>query len=135
MPKHLYITDTDKEKLKKKLDDERKSGQGLTPAMRKLEQEINDAEVIDSTKIPQNVITMRSRAILHLNEEDIEVSLVYPEEEDWSLNKLSVLSPIGTAILGYKEGDVVEWEVPSGITQIQIKQVLYQPEAAGDYHM
>jgi regulator of nucleoside diphosphate kinase len=45
------------------------------------------------------------------------------------------LSPIGTAIIGYGEGDNIEWEVPNGRTEILIKKILYQPEAAGDYHL
>ena len=78
---------------------------------------------------------MNTRALLHLDHEDIELTLVYPEDADLAKNKMSVLSPIGTAILGYKAGDIVEWEVPSGITQIHIKGILYQPEASGDYHL
>jgi regulator of nucleoside diphosphate kinase len=135
MPKEIYITKTDKEKLKKIIDDAMKSGNMLDKSMRKLEEEINNANVVDSREIPKNIITMNSRAVLHLNQEDIEVSLVYPDDADWSSNRLSVLSPIGTAILGYQEGDTIEWEVPSGVTKIQIRKVIYQPEASGDFHI
>ncbi len=135
MPKTIYITEADKAKLKEIIDAELKSTHALDKSMKKLDEEIDNANVVDSQQIPQNVITMNSRAVLHLNQEDIDVSLVYPEDADWSANKLSVLSPIGTAILGYKEGDYVEWEVPSGKTQIHIKKVTYQPEASGDYHL
>ena len=57
--------------------------------------------------------------------------------EDTNLNemKVSVFSPIGTAILGYREGSTIEWEVPSGTSTIIIKKILYQPEAAGEYHL
>jgi len=48
---------------------------------------------------------------------------------------LSVLAPVGVAILGCARGDVVEWQVGHGKRQLRIKQVLYQPEAAGDYHL
>jgi regulator of nucleoside diphosphate kinase len=58
------------------------------------------------------------------------ISLVYPHEADVSENKLSVLSPIGTAILGYREGDAVAWPVPSGCVKVEIKKVVFQPEAA-----
>jgi len=43
------------------------------------------------------------------------------------------LAPVVTAILGYRQGDIVEWPVPSGIRRLRIEKVLYQPEAAGDY--
>ncbi len=135
MPKEIYITQTDKERLKKIIDDEIKSGRDLDKPMKKLREEIENAKAVNSTEIPRDIITMNSRVLLHLNEEDIEVTLVYPEDADWSANRMSVLSPIGTAILGYQEGDVVEWEVPSGITEIHITGVLYQPEASGDYDM
>ena len=135
MPRVIYITKTDKVKLKIFIDDAMKNGKMLDKSMRKLEEEIENADVVDSSGIPQNIITMNSRAILHLNQEDIEVSLVYPEDADLSTNKLSVLSPIGTAILGYREGDRIKWEVPSGVTEIEIKKVTYQPEASGDYHV
>lgn len=135
MPKDIYITEVDKERLRKIIDHELKSTHRLDPAMKKLEEEIENAKVVASRQIPRDVITMNSQAVLHLNGEDIEVSLVYPEDADWGSSKMSVLSPIGTAILGYQEGDIVEWAVPSGNTQIHIKQVSYQPEACGDYHL
>lgn len=135
MPKVIYITTADKSKLKEIIDTELKNSHTLDKSMKKLDEEIGNAEVVEAQKIPRDVITMNSRVVLHLNEEDIEASLVYPEDADWSANKLSILSPIGTAILGYQEGDFVEWEVPSGKTQIHIKKVMYQPEASGDYDM
>lgn len=137
MAKDIYITKADKAKLKEIIDAELKSSHMLDKSMKKLDEEINNAHVVDTDKIPRDVITMNSRVVLHLNDEDkdIEASLVYPEDADWSAGKLSILSPIGTAILGYREGDSVEWEVPSGKTEIKIKKVIYQPEASGDYQL
>ncbi|NMA25286.1 MAG: nucleoside diphosphate kinase regulator [Clostridiales bacterium] len=135
MAKDIFITKADKAKLKEIIEAELKSSHMLDKSMKKLDEEINNANVVDSDMIPRDVITMNSRVVLHLNEEDIEASLVYPEEADWSAGKLSILSPIGTAILGYREGDSVEWEVPSGKTEIKIKKVIYQPEASGDYQL
>jgi regulator of nucleoside diphosphate kinase len=135
MLKEIYITDLDRERLKSIIDAELKSGHMLDKSMKKLDEEINNAKVVNSRQIPQDIITMNSRALLHLDREEFEVSLVYHEEADWSNSKMSVLSPIGTAILGYRVGDTVEWEIPSGIAQIQIKDLLYQPEACGDYHL
>ena len=50
-------------------------------------------------------------------------------------NKISILAPIGTALIGGRVGDVVEWQVPVGIIRFKIEEVLYQPEAAGDYQL
>jgi regulator of nucleoside diphosphate kinase len=62
-------------------------------------------------------------------------SLVFPTEADANEGKISVLAPIGTAILGYKSGDMIEWSVPAGLRRIKVDEILYQPEAAGDYEL
>ena len=67
--------------------------------------------------------------------EDVIYTLVFPSDADIDAGKISVLAPIGTAILGYRVGDVIEWMVPSGKRRIAIKELRYQPEAAGDYHL
>ena len=62
-------------------------------------------------------------------------SLVFPTEADFAEGKISVLAPIGTAILGYKQGDTIEWSVPSGVRKLKVEEILYQPEAAGDNNL
>jgi hypothetical protein len=81
------------------------------------------------------MVTMNSRALLHLDDEKVEVALVYPQDADDSAGKLSVCSDIGTAILGYKEGDAFDWRIPNRTRRISIEKVLYQPEAAGDFDL
>ena len=78
---------------------------------------------------------MNSKALLRLDDEEVEVALVYPEDADDGAGKLSVCSGIGTAILGYKEGDSFSWRMPNRTCHIRIGKVLYQPEAAGDFHL
>lgn len=135
MSTDIFITNIDRDRIKKILDKMYESSQAPEKSVKKLGGELNRATVVDSQQIPPDVITMNSKALLHLNDEDIEVSLVYPEDANLDLMKLSIFSPIGTAILGYREGNTVEWEVPSGTSKIHIKKILYQPEAAGDYHL
>ena len=65
----------------------------------------------------------------------MEVALVYPEDADDSAGKLSVFSDMGIAILGYKEGDTFAWRLRNRTRHIRIEKVLYQPEAAGDFHL
>ena len=62
-------------------------------------------------------------------------TLVYPDEADINEGKLSVLAPLGTALLGMRVGDIVEFEAPAGTRRLKIERVLYQPEAAGDLHL
>jgi len=135
MSTDIYITNIDRNRINKILDKMSESKQSPDESVKKLGGELGRAIIVDSQQVPREVITMNSKALLQLNDEDIEVSLVYPEDADLSAMKLSIFSPIGTAILGYKEGSTVEWEVPSGTSKIHIKKILYQPEAAGDYDL
>lgn len=64
-----------------------------------------------------------------------EVTLVFPAQANIDEGKISVLSPIGTALLGYAKGDKIEWMVPAGARRIQIEDILYQPESARDIHL
>jgi regulator of nucleoside diphosphate kinase len=100
-----------------------------------LEHEIERAIVVDPWKVAEDVVTMNSRALLQVDDEELEVALVYPEDADDRAGKLSVCSGIGTAILGYKEGDAFSWRIPNRTCHIRIEKVLYQPEAAGDFHL
>jgi len=135
MGARIYITETDIERLKKNLESKLHSGKVPVKFIQDLEHEIHRATIVDSKQISGDIITMNSRVLLHIDGDEMEVSLVYPQDADLNNNKLSVFSPIGTAILGYSEGSVIEWEAPSSVIKIHIKKVLYQPEAAGDYHM
>ncbi len=100
-----------------------------------LEHEIERATVVDPRQVPQDVVTMHSRARLQLDDEEVDVALVYPDDADDSAGRLSVCSGIGTAILGYRAGNSVDWRIRDRTRHIRIGQVLYQPEAAGHFHL
>ena len=135
MKNEIHITPIDKERLLKVLN-EASDAENIAPdAARALLNEVDRATVVNAHEMPACVVTMRSRTLLSLNGAELEASLVYPDEADWQNRRVSVLSPIGTAILGYAEGETVRWEIPSGMADIHIKKVLYQPEAAGDYNL
>jgi len=87
--------------------------------------------------MPPDVITMNSKVRVRdmQTREESEYTLVFPHAADIKQGKISVLAPIGTALLGYKTGDVIRWEVPAGTRVLKVLSVLYQPEAAGDYHL
>ena len=105
--------------------------------LEELEAELQEGKLVDSKSVPPNVVTMNSRVQLVDVDENkpMVFTLTFPRDADIAKGKLSVLSPIGTAILGNAERDLVEWRVPAGIRRIKILKVLYQPEAAGDYHL
>ena len=100
-----------------------------------LEHEIERALVVDPRHVPHDVVTMNSRALLQLDDAEVEVALVYPEEADERAGKLSVSTSIGTAILGCRQGDALDWRIGGRTSRIRIASVLYQPEAAGDFHL
>jgi regulator of nucleoside diphosphate kinase len=135
LSRQIYITENDKNKLKKLIVSAVLEGLQSDKSFGHLRDEIEKAKVLEGRKFPQNVITMNSKALISINGNEEEVTLVYPQDADLIENKISILSPIGTAILGYSEGDTIQWSVPSGMTEIHIKEVLYQPEASGDLHL
>jgi regulator of nucleoside diphosphate kinase len=97
--------------------------------------ELDRATVIPPREATPDVITMNSTAVLLDDEtgEEEEWTLVFPEEADVDRNRISVLAPIGTAMLGFRVGDTFEWKTPGGVRRLRVKSVLYQPEAAGDF--
>jgi regulator of nucleoside diphosphate kinase len=96
--------------------------------------ELERAEIVEDAEIPSDVITMHSRVLV----QDLTTgayriyTLVFPNEADLVLDKVSVLAPIGTALLGYRTGDIIAWNMPGGTRRLFVKDVLFQPEASGE---
>lgn len=103
----------------------------------KLRAELARAHIVAPQAIPATVITMNSTAHVLDLETGVteELTLVFPERADGANGKISILAPLGMAMLGYEIGDIFEWEVPAGKRRWQVKDVVYQPEASGHYHM
>lgn len=135
MADELIISRIDRERLNRLIQDAQYSGGSQDPSYRALRQEIERARVVEPQALPANVLSMRTRVVIALDGEEEEAQLVYPDEADWTRGLLSVLSPVGTALIGYREGDKIQWDVAGGRTSIEIRRILYQPEAAGDYHL
>jgi len=132
------LTSQDLERLKKLVAEEREFGKARdSKELKALELELERVQVVEAEQIPSGIITMNSRFLMkHLDsEEKTEYSLVYPEDADFLENKISVMAPIGTATLGYQEGDEIDWQVPEGIIRLKIEKVLYQPEASGHFEL
>lgn len=107
------------------------------PARVQLEQELDRGVVVEPAAMPANVVTMNSTVRLRLLKTGEEpcLTLVYPKDLDASGDKVSVLAPVGSALLGLSEGDQIHWPMPDGeIQPIQVLQLVYQPERAGQLH-
>lgn len=134
----IYITEVDRRRLEKLVEvaseRDRMAGQ---ENLRRLEHELERAETVAPKDVPGDVITMRSEVRLRdLNTGGVMVyTLVFPTEADYGEGRISVLAPVGTAMLGYRVGDTIEWPVPSGLRRLKVEEILYQPEAAGDYNL
>jgi regulator of nucleoside diphosphate kinase len=102
-----------------------------------LKAELDCATIVRPDDAPQDVVTMNSTIVLRdLDTQEVETyTLVYPEQADIANGKLSVLAPIGTAVLGQCVGDVLRWRVPAGRRRLKIEQVVYQPEREGAFHL
>ena len=134
----IYITEVDLARLRKLIEAARDVGiNSNTPYMNKLEDELDRANIVDPKEIAMDAITMRSKVRLKDLESRKEMiySLVFPTEADVDEGRISVLAPVGTAMIGYRVGDIIEWEVPSGLRRLKVEEVLYQPEASGDYQL
>ncbi len=139
MKKHIWITAQDKQRLSdclavlQEFPDKRD-----LPHIQDLQNEVNRARIIlDPLDTPKDIITMRSRVRLvdMGSGHAMECTLVYPAERNPEQGCISVLAPLGTAMLGYRVGDVFEVELPRGKTSFKVEALLYQPESAGDYHL
>src|SRR5688572_15788896 len=133
----IYITEPDYERLSGLIEITRERNGVDREYLNKLEAELDRAEIVDPKHIPADVITMRSKVRLKdlVSHEANTYSLVFPTEADFSEGKISILAPIGTAILGFRKGDIIEWQVPSGLRKLKVEEVLYQPESAGDHNL
>jgi regulator of nucleoside diphosphate kinase len=130
--KNIVITQADYGRLQR-LIESRRFDQRDAQHLENLEQELERAIVVKSGEVPPDVVTMNSRVrVQDLNgSHELTYQIVFPSDADLARNRISVLAPIGTALLGCGAGTTVEWQVPSGIRRLRILHVEYQPEAAG----
>jgi regulator of nucleoside diphosphate kinase len=99
--------------------------------------ELDRAEVLDPKEMPADVVTMNSRVrfAMEPSGKEYELTLVYPKDIDGTAGKISVLAPVGSALLGLSIGQEIEWPAPGGGTiRVRIIDILYQPERSGDFH-
>ena len=100
--------------------------------------ELDRAQVIDPKEMPADVVTMNSRVrfAVEPSGKQYELTLVYPKGIDGTAGKISILAPVGSALLGLSVGQEIEWPAPGGnIIRVRIIDILCQPERAGDFHL
>ncbi len=128
----ITLSRLDAERLERMLD----SLEGKPfPGRRELEEEIARARVVEPAQVPPTVVTMNSTVRFRVESSDAEFSLtlVYPRDADGSNDKISILAPVGSALLGLSEGDEITWPAPGGgVMAVRIIEVTYQPERSGD---
>tara|TARA_R110001583_G_scaffold116736_7_gene267567 strand:- start:428 stop:838 length:411 start_codon:yes stop_codon:yes gene_type:complete len=102
-----------------------------------LEAELDRANIVEPNEVPATIITMNSTVdfIVESTQEEFILTLVYPKDIDQSGQKISILAPVGSALLGLSQGDEIEWPRPGGgLIKVKIKEITYQPERAGELH-
>ena len=107
------------------------------PQFDALREELARAEVREPQDMPPDAITMNSIARFRdeATGEERELTLVYPRDADGSPDKVSILAPVGSALLGLRAGQTIDWPLPGGrSTRLQVLGIRYQPEAAGEFH-
>jgi regulator of nucleoside diphosphate kinase len=124
----IIITTSDLERLRPVID------ANDTPVAEALDAELHRARVVAPRDVPPDVVTMHSELVYEDCDTHArrEVQLVYPHEADASTGRISVLAPIGSALLGLRVGQTITWRVPSGARRLRVVEIRHQPEASGD---
>lgn len=107
------------------------------PGKADLQAELDRADVVEPKDVPPSVVTMNSRVrfAIEPSGEEFCLTLVYPKDTNGEGDRVSVLAPVGSALLGLATGDRIEWPRPGGgLMQVRIVEILYQPERAGELH-
>lgn len=123
MSTQVYLSSEDYQKLRLMLTALMRSQKN--PGAAKLVSELDRAVILDSRALPPRIVRIGSRfEIQDLDSGEVDAyTLCFPERSNPELGQISVLAPIGTAVLGYGEGDVIDWETPGGVRRFRIRNV------------
>ncbi len=137
MEEKIVVTELDAIRLKNLIICYSNDKKTDTKNLKYLRKEIERAEIIKSKQIASDIVTMNSIVEIynHHSKKDITIKVVYPMEADYRKGNISILSPLGSALLGYKEGDRVCFDAPGGNVEVHINSITYQPEANGHYQV
>jgi len=107
-------------------------------AKEQLQEELARAKIVESRDIPPDTVTMNSVVTFRVENTGREFSLklVYPKDADGSTDKVSILAPIGSALLGIREGQTIMWPMPGGVSyNVRVLKVDDQPERSGNFSL
>jgi regulator of nucleoside diphosphate kinase len=125
MQRTIRITEPDMKKLASLLEAWRPAREVDREHARALEEELESAHIVRAGESPAGVVTMNSQVTvtdLYTGREHA-YTIVFPRDADLAAGRISVLAPIGTALLGYAVGDEIEWNVPGGVRRFRIDAV------------
>jgi regulator of nucleoside diphosphate kinase len=129
----IILTSQDMERLDTLLDS---LPAASFPGKTELQAELDRADVVEPQEIPPDVVTMNSKVRFALESgEEFCLTLVYPQDADGSAERISILAPVGSALLGLSTGEHIQWPKPGGgVMKVRLVEVIYQPERAGELH-
>lgn len=123
---NIILTEVDRNRLQAVIDRELQNRRESRHCVDDLQRELDRAQIVDSGSMPDGVVAMNSTVCLRdLDSNEVETYvLVYPQDADINRNRISVLAPVGTAIIGCHVGDVVVWSVPRGRVRWRVEDVV-----------
>lgn len=131
-PTQLLITDQDYERLALLVH------HAETKSSAALEEELSRAKIVSQKEIPSDVVTMNSKIkFIDLDsKKESEITLVYPKDADVTKSRVSILAPVGIALIGLRKDQFIDWPMPNGQSRrLQVTGIIYQPESAGDWDL
>lgn len=135
--KQIVITKQDNTRIHNAIRDAKLNNSIKKEDAEKLLAELHSAKIVSSEEISKDVVTMNSIVKIHFQNSKniVEFQLVYPHLANIKEHKISIFSSVAAALIGYGVGDEIDWVIPSGMTKIVIDEIVYQPEAAGDFDL
>ena len=131
--RRILITEDDMAQLRELVQRGRTASRRDQAHLEELDRELDRAEVVAGDDVSPDVVTMHSTVrVRDLDAgRSVVYTLVFPVDADIDRKRISVLAPIGTALIGYRAGDLIEWATPGRTRRLLIDEVLFQPEASG----
>lgn len=135
--RQIVITEFDLQRLQDLIEEMLEQPSRDNRYLDELNEELLRADVVAPQEIPPQIVTMNSKVRLQDldSKAELEYTLVFPGDANLEQGRISVLAPVGMAMIGYRVGDTITWKVPAGIKRLKVKKILYQPEAAGDFSL
>ena len=136
--RQIYITRNDLARLEELLRTARSfSEERDSDYLGQLEALLEGSYTVSAREVPADVVTMNSRVRLTSADggSSTVYTVVFPADADAARQRVSALAPLGAALLGCRVGQDAVWETPEGTRRLRVAEMLYQPEAAGDYHL